>query len=126
MGIAAIDCAQEENMPTCREYEVTGQYSGDFNTENSFSREKVQNQIVKTSPTQVMGYPTIKFFSPGTPAGNMGEERASRDKSVPAIKVLFKVHSISNKLQFVAFPERYGGIPERAAAEEGESRKGMA
>ena len=38
-----------------------------------------------------MGYPTIKFFSPGTPAGNMGEERASRDKSVPAIKVLFKV-----------------------------------
>ena len=22
MGIAAIDCAQEENMPTCREYEV--------------------------------------------------------------------------------------------------------
>ena len=23
MGIAAIDCAQEENMPTCREYEVT-------------------------------------------------------------------------------------------------------
>jgi len=55
MGIAAIDCAQEENMPTCREYEV-------------------------------MGYPTIKFFSPGTPAGNMGEERASRDKSVPAIK----------------------------------------
>jgi len=55
MGIAAIDCAQEENMPTCREYEV-------------------------------MGYPTIKFFPPGTPAGNMGEERASRDKSVPAIK----------------------------------------
>ena len=91
MGIAAIDCAQEENMPTCREYEVTGQYSGDFNTENSFSREKVQNQVVKTSPTQVMGYPTMKFFSPGTPAGNMGEERASRDKSVPAIKVLFNV-----------------------------------
>ena len=25
MGIAAIDCAQEENMPTCREYEVTNQ-----------------------------------------------------------------------------------------------------
>ena len=50
-----------------------------------------KNQIVKTFPTQVMGYPTIKFFSPGTPAGNMGEERASRDKSVPAIKVLFKV-----------------------------------
>ena len=23
MGIAAIDCALEENMPTCREYEVT-------------------------------------------------------------------------------------------------------
>ena len=50
-----------------------------------------KNQIVKTFPTQVMGYPTIKFFSPGTPAGNMGEERASRDKSVPAIKVLFNV-----------------------------------
>ena len=50
-----------------------------------------KNQIVKTFPTQVMGYPTIKFFSPGTPAGNMGEERASRDKSVPAIKVPFKV-----------------------------------
>ena len=85
-----------------------------------------KNQIVKTFPTQVMGYPTIKFFSPGTPAGNMGEERASRDKSVPAIKVLFKVHSISNKLRSVAFPERYGGIPERAATEEGESRKGLA
>jgi len=55
MGIAAIDCAQEENMPTCREYEV-------------------------------MGYPSIKFFSPGTPTGDMGEERASRDKSIPAIK----------------------------------------
>jgi len=55
MGIAAIDCAQDVNMPTCREYEV-------------------------------MGYPSIKFFSPGTPAGDMGEERASRDKSVPAIK----------------------------------------
>ena len=25
MGIAAIDCALEENMPTCREYEVTNQ-----------------------------------------------------------------------------------------------------
>ena len=85
-----------------------------------------KNQIVKTFPTQVMGYPTIKFFSPGTPAGNMGEERASRDKSVPAIKVLFKVHCIPNKLRFVAFPERYGGIPERAATEEVKSRKGMA
>ena len=49
-----------------------------------------KNQIVKTFQTQVMGYPTIKFFSPGTPAGNMGEERASRDKSVPAIKVFSK------------------------------------
>ena len=29
-------------------------------------------------------------------------------------------------LQVVPFPERYGGIPERAAAEERESRKGMA
>ena len=35
-----------------------------------------------------MGYPSIKFFSPGTPAGDMGEERASRDKSIPAIKVI--------------------------------------
>lgn len=55
MAVAAIDCAQEENMPTCREYEV-------------------------------MGYPSLKFFSPGTPAGEMGEERQSRDKSVEAIK----------------------------------------
>ena len=35
-----------------------------------------------------MGYPSIKFFSPGTPKGDMGEERASRDKSIPAIKVI--------------------------------------
>ena len=85
-----------------------------------------KNQIVKSFPTQVMGYPTIKFFSPGTPAGNMGEERASRDKSVPAIKVLFKVQCMLKILQVVPFPERYGGIPEGAAAEERESRKGMA
>ena len=44
--------------------------------------------VVTFYQLQVMGYPSIKFFSPGTPAGDMGEERASRDKSVPAIKVL--------------------------------------
>ena len=39
MGIAAIDCAQEENMPTCREYEVTGHYQEETrNTENSFAK----------------------------------------------------------------------------------------
>ena len=47
MTVAAIDCAMEANMPTCREYEV-------------------------------MGYPTIKFFSPNTPAGDMGHERQNR------------------------------------------------
>ena len=47
MAVAAIDCAMEYNMETCREYEV-------------------------------MGYPTIKFFSPNTPAGDMGHERKSR------------------------------------------------
>ena len=47
MAVAAIDCAMEANMPTCREYEV-------------------------------MGYPTIKFFSPNTPAGDMGHERQNR------------------------------------------------
>ena len=35
---------------------------------------------------QVMGYPSLKFFSPSTPAGDMGEERSNRDKSIPAIK----------------------------------------
>jgi len=55
MSVGAIDCAQEENMPTCREYEV-------------------------------MGYPSLKFFSPATPKGEMGEERQSRDKSIQAIK----------------------------------------
>jgi len=54
--VAAIDCAQEQNMPTCREYEV-------------------------------MGYPSIKFFKPGTPAGDMGQERKqNRPKTVVAIK----------------------------------------
>jgi len=55
ISVAAIDCAMEENMPTCREYEV-------------------------------MGYPTLKFFTPNTPKGEMGTERASRIKTVPAIK----------------------------------------
>ena len=27
---------------------------------------------------EIMGYPTIKFFSPNTPAGDMGHERQSR------------------------------------------------
>eukprot|EP00090_Calanus_glacialis_P005065 TRINITY_DN13889_c0_g1_i1.p1 TRINITY_DN13889_c0_g1~~TRINITY_DN13889_c0_g1_i1.p1 ORF type:complete len:571 (-),score=160.50 TRINITY_DN13889_c0_g1_i1:165-1877(-) len=45
----------EENMPTCREYEV-------------------------------MGYPSLKFFTPNTPTGDMGVERLSREKTVPAIK----------------------------------------
>ena len=40
MGVAAIDCAAEANMPTCREYEV-------------------------------MGYPSIKFFPPGTAKGEV-------------------------------------------------------
>ena len=53
--MAAIDCAMEENMPTCREYEV-------------------------------MGYPSLKFFTPNTPTGDMGVERHSREKTVPAIK----------------------------------------
>jgi len=56
ISVAAIDCAQDENMPTCREYEV-------------------------------MGYPTLKFFTPNTPTGDMGIERHSRVKTVPAIKV---------------------------------------
>ena len=55
MAVAAIDCAMEYNMETCREYEV-------------------------------MGYPTIKFFSPNTPAGDMGHERQNRDKTIPTIK----------------------------------------
>ena len=55
MAVAAIDCAMEYNMETCREYEV-------------------------------MGYPTIKFFSPNTPAGDMGQERQNRDKTIPVIK----------------------------------------
>ena len=55
ISVAAIDCAMDENMPTCREYEV-------------------------------MGYPSIKFFTPNTPTGDMGVERVSREKTVPAIK----------------------------------------
>jgi len=55
IAVAAIDCAMEENMPTCREYEV-------------------------------MGYPSLKFFTPNTPTGDMGVERHSREKTVPAIK----------------------------------------
>jgi len=55
ISVGAIDCALEENMPTCREYEV-------------------------------MGYPTLKFFTPNTPTGDMGVERHSREKTVPAIK----------------------------------------
>jgi len=55
ISVGAIDCAAEENMPTCREYEV-------------------------------MGYPTLKFFTPNTPTGDMGIERHSREKTVPAIK----------------------------------------
>ena len=47
MAVGAIDCAQDVNMPTCREYEV-------------------------------MGYPTIKFFSPHTLQGDMGIERLNR------------------------------------------------
>ena len=47
MAVGAIDCAQDINMPTCREYEV-------------------------------MGYPTIKFFSPHTLQGDMGTERLNR------------------------------------------------
>ena len=35
---------------------------------------------------EIMGYPTIKFFSPNTPAGDMGQERQSRDKTIPAIE----------------------------------------
>ena len=35
---------------------------------------------------EVMGYPSIKFFSPNTAAGDMGVERQSRDKTVPGIK----------------------------------------
>ena len=55
ISVAAIDCAMEENMPTCREYEV-------------------------------MGYPSLKFFTPNTPTGDMGVERLSREKTVNAIK----------------------------------------
>merc|ERR1719300_1050310 len=55
MAVAAIDCAMEYNMPTCREYEI-------------------------------MGYPTIKFFSPNTLKGDMGTERQNREKTVPSIK----------------------------------------
>jgi len=55
ISVGAIDCAMEENMPTCREYEV-------------------------------MGYPTLKFFTPNTPTGDMGIERHNREKTVPAIK----------------------------------------
>ena len=55
MAVAAIDCAMEANMPTCREYEV-------------------------------MAYPTIKFFPPNTPAGDMGHERQARDKTIPTIE----------------------------------------
>ena len=56
IGVAAIDCAMEYNMPTCREYEV-------------------------------MGYPTLKLFSPNTPAGDMGQERVNRmDKTIDSIQ----------------------------------------
>jgi len=55
ISVAAIDCAQEDNMPTCREYEI-------------------------------MGYPSLKFFAPSTPAGDMGVMRESRDKSVEGMK----------------------------------------
>eukprot|EP00091_Calanus_sinicus_P000720 TRINITY_DN10655_c0_g1_i1.p1 TRINITY_DN10655_c0_g1~~TRINITY_DN10655_c0_g1_i1.p1 ORF type:complete len:149 (-),score=34.02 TRINITY_DN10655_c0_g1_i1:479-925(-) len=41
ISVAAIDCAMEENMPTCREYEV-------------------------------MGYPSLKFFTPNTPLETWG------------------------------------------------------
>ena len=75
-----------------------------------------------------MGYPSIKFFSPGTPAGDMGEERASRDKSIPAIKVI----KWGGRFDRVCFkcdsppPERHGGLPEGAAGKEGEGRERMA
>ena len=35
---------------------------------------------------EVMGYPSLKFFTPDTPTGDMGVERLSREKTVPAIK----------------------------------------
>ena len=74
-----------------------------------------------------MGYPSIKFFSPGTPAGDMGEERASRDKSIPAIKVI-KWGGRFDGVRFKcdSHTERHGGLPEGAAGEEGEGRERMA
>jgi len=35
---------------------------------------------------EIMGYPTIKFFSPNTLKGDMGTERQNREKTVPSIK----------------------------------------
>ena len=74
-----------------------------------------------------MGYPSIKFFSPGTPAGDMGEERASRDKSIPAIKVR-KWGGQCDEVRFECDspPERHGGLPEGAAGEKGEGRERLA
>ena len=50
-------------MPTCREYEVSGGCVVDC---NSYQYD------------QIMGYPTIKFFSPNTLKGDMGTERQNR------------------------------------------------
>lgn len=55
ISVAAIDCANEANMPTCREYEI-------------------------------MGYPSLKFFAPSTPAGDMGVMSEARDKTVDGMK----------------------------------------
>ena len=57
----------------------------------------------------------------------MGEERASRDKSIPAIKVI-KWGGRFDGVRFKcdSHTERHGGLPEGAAGEEGEGRERMA
>ena len=116
MGIAAIDCAQEENMPTCREYEVTS--------------TKAWITIWKSDLR------FINFRWWGTPASSSSHREPLQGiwgrrglVGTSQFLPLRWSNGVGDVMMWdlnVIPPERHGGLPEGAAGEEGEGRERLA
>ena len=112
MGIAAIDCAQEENMPTCREYEVTIDqiWKGDWSSSHFRWWGTQASSSSHREPLQ----------------GTWGRRGLVGTSQFLLSRWSNGVGGLMEWDLNVIPPERHGGLPEGAAGEEGEGRERMA
>ena len=64
ISVGSIDCAQDVNVPTCREYEVRHLFC---------ALSPLFVSLLTVFMTQIMGYPSLRYFSPNTLAGDTGQ-----------------------------------------------------